>query len=53
MEKWIIPISIASQSSPDFGAEPEHWLIDEEMITIDESPDNWIIINAGSTGMHQ
>ncbi len=53
-ELWHIPISIASNSSRNFDPQPELWLDKNIAMTSWEiNANEWIILNAGSTGMRQ
>lgn len=51
-ELWHIPISIATQATPNFNAEPEQWIDkDVAMTSWEINAEQWIILNAGATGI--
>ncbi|ODN03176.1 Aminopeptidase N [Orchesella cincta] len=51
---WHIPISIATQSSPNFEPTAEQWLDKNVAMTSWEmNAEEWIILNAGATGYYR
>ncbi|CAL8118838.1 unnamed protein product [Orchesella dallaii] len=51
---WYIPVSIATQSSPNFEPQAEEWLEKNVAMTSWEiNAEQWIILNAGATGYYR
>ncbi|XP_051154544.1 aminopeptidase N-like isoform X2 [Leptopilina boulardi] len=50
-KKWWIPISWISQSTPSSGV--NRWINDDEVITIDNKKNDWIIFNVEAAGFYR